>query len=365
MKKILHIGEYVQGGIATYLKTILNIDHDTFDEYIIMSREKSDRSWNIPESNLEYYSYKRGLIGVIHAVIAVQRYIKKIKPDIIYCHSTWAGVIGRIAFFLSRVDSRIIYNAHGWSFTMDVCGLKKKIYGLIEIVLSLITDVIINVSEFEYLSASRMGINKKKMKIIYSGTKKPDNIVIHNDVYDNRFINLLFVGRFDPQKGVDILLKTFKNVKNNNIRLYLAGGTVVSNDIYNINEDERIKFLGWISHNEIEKYYCGCDAVIMPSRWEAFGLVAIEAMKYGKPVIVSNRGALPELVKDCDNGYVFDMSNVHSLEHILCKLDKNKLRKMGKHAYFIFKKKYTVNQMRYNTKQVYNMIIQEMVSENT
>ena len=58
----------------------------------------------------------------------------------------------------------------------------------------------------------------------------------------------------------------------------------------------------------------------MPSRWEAFGLVAIEAMKYGKAVIVSNRGALPELIEDGKNGFVFNFEKAEQLIEILERL---------------------------------------------
>ena len=74
---------------------------------------------------------------------------------------------------------------------------------------------------------------------------------------------------------------------------------------------------------KIGEYYQSCDGVIMPSRWEAFGLVAVEAMKYKKPVIVSDCGALPELVKDGYNGYVFKMDDEDSLKLIIDKLEKD------------------------------------------
>ena len=78
----------------------------------------------------------------------------------------------------------------------------------------------------------------------------------------------------------------------------------------------------------------------MPSRWEAFGLVGVEAMKYGRPIIVSNRGALPELVKAEENGYIFDFDHPESLIQILDKLDKRNLCRMGQKAEFIFMQRY-------------------------
>lgn len=87
------------------------------------------------------------------------------------------------------------------------------------------------------------------------------------------------------------------------------------------------------------------DAVIVPSRWEGFGLVVIEAMKNYKPVIVSNRGALPELIKEEQDGYIFDMENLSSLEQILKNLNKNKLKKMGENARKKFELEFTSDNM--------------------
>lgn len=78
----------------------------------------------------------------------------------------------------------------------------------------------------------------------------------------------------------------------------------------------------------------------MPSRWEAFGLVAIEAMKYGKPVIASDRGALPELVKDGVNGYVFAFETPNQLTEILAAADSAGFKAIGAYNVMEFREKY-------------------------
>ena len=100
-----------------------------------------------------------------------------------------------------------------------------------------------------------------------------------------------------------------------------------------------------MAHEKLASYYSQCDAVVMPSRWEAFGLVAIEAMKYGKPVIVSDKGALPEIVKDGQNGLVFDFNNPKSLQSVLGKLSKDKLHEMGNKAEKDFMEHYRLENM--------------------
>lgn len=356
--RILHVGEYAQGGVATYLQTILGSDTEHFSEYLIVSAEKSAHIWPLPDEHVSYYSYKRGMAGVFSAIKAVCRSIRRIKPEIIYCHSTWAGVIGRLAAVCSGTKAKVVYNAHGWAFTMDVSGWKKKIYVLIECFLSIKTDCIVNVSQFEYQAALDVGIPRKKMIVVYSGTAEPEERKHEEDhFFADNVLNLLFVGRFDPQKGLDYLMKQFLKYSNPNIHLYVVGGSVLSEDHYDDICDERIQFLGWIPHEEMAAFYEDCDAVIMPSRWEAFGLVAIEAMKYKKPVIVSNRGALPELIQDGYNGYVFDMEDDASLPVIFDKLDKAELRAMGKNAYCEYQNRFTAAMMRAKMAKVYRQLV--------
>lgn len=68
----------------------------------------------------------------------------------------------------------------------------------------------------------------------------------------------------------------------------------------------------------------------MPSRWEAFGLVAIEAMKYGKTVIASNRGALPEIIQDDSDGYIFP--DEKGLQYILSVITREDADRKGINA---------------------------------
>lgn len=355
--KILHIGEYVQGGVATYLHTIIGLDDNLFDEYVVLSEEKSSHDWNLSREKIYYYNYKRGIKGVIRAIGVVLNVIRKVNPDIIYCHSTWAGLIGRMAFLIARKKSKIIYNAHGWSFLMETDNWKKNLYAFLEKLLAKYTDCIINVSRFEYNAAIDYGICENKMCVIYSGTEKPkDYFKEDNFIKDKTKVNLLFVGRFDTQKGVDYLIENFEKYLGNHVHLYLIGDTILSHGKKYCVEDGRIFYLGWVPHNKIANYYCDCDAVIMPSRWEAFGLVAVEAMKYHKPVIVSNRGALPEIIDHGITGYVFDFDNPKSLYEIFNKLDKDELRLMGNNAFERYIHAYTADYMRENYKRLYESV---------
>lgn len=359
--KVVHIGEYVKGGIETYLNQVIQYQVDNnVDVYLIMSNQFCENNFDLDENHIFRYNYERNKKYYIKTITTIKKIIDEIEPDIVHIHSTFAGFFVRLPLFFRKRKYKVVYCSHGWSFLMDISDNKKRIYAFIEKILSKKTDVIINISKDEFNKSMKYGLPKKKSILIYNGIKdfeensnkyetirKPNNIRI-----DNTKINLLFVGRFDKQKGLDILLEFFKDYGNEKIQLFTIGERVLGEQIL---LSKNVHNLGWIDNKLIDDYYKLFDAIIMPSRWEGFGLVAIEAMKNSKPVICSNRGALPELVREEINGYLFDIDNLDSLEEILNKTSKEELRKRGLRGNKIYKEKFTSDIMN---KQIMNVYFQ-------
>lgn len=334
--KILHVGEYVNGGVATYLKTLLNglQKYNDIENYLLISEYKSQKNWDDITKKIFYYKYKRSIVNIFSAIKQIHEVIEKVNPDIIHVHSTWAGLFVRLPYLFRKKKVKIIYQPHGWAFLMDTSKYKKNIYALVERILSIPTDKIINISNYEQNKAIKYGLDKNKMIMIYNGVEDKINKSNLKLNWNDNKINLLFVGRLDRQKGLDLFLDVYDKMKLENIHLYVIGTSVLDDNLPQ--NTDNITYLGWVDNKDIDAYYQACDAVIMPSRWEGFGLVAIEAMRNSKPVIVSNRGALPELIKNNKNGYIFDMNDLNSLVSILPKLDKSKLKLLGINARKIF-----------------------------
>ena len=167
--KVLHVGEYVQGGVATYISMLLNHpNHTEIKDYIICSDRNSEHKWSLPKGRVHYYTYHRSIFQVFPAMITVWKEIRRLEPDVIYCHSTWAGVFVRFPMLFFGKSCRVLYNAHGWAFLRDTAEWKRKIYALIERILLQVTDAVINVSNYEYNAALRYGLPPKKQHVIYS-----------------------------------------------------------------------------------------------------------------------------------------------------------------------------------------------------
>ncbi|GGH15385.1 glycosyltransferase family 4 protein [Paenibacillus segetis] len=352
MATILHISEFTKGGIETHLNEVLDYQSGNHDIYLVASQQNSSQeTLRISPDRLFLYPYKRSPKYFLDAMRSIRKMIKEVNPDIVHVHGTFAGFFLRTLFLFKRKRPVVIYCSHGWAFLMDTKPWKKKVFAAVEKLLSLRTDVIINISNHEYQMSMNYGLSSKKSVVVYNGVSDaPAMNDLPFEVKKDK-INLLYVGRFDRQKGFDLLLEVFNEHHFGDVNLYIVGDTVLKELEYEF-PSNAVK-LGWVDHSQIDRYMRACDAVIVPSRWEGFGIVAIEALRNKKPVIASNRGALPEIIQHGVNGYIFDFDHKEELIQIIEKLNKQKLEVMGEAGERIFYEKFHAEKMNQQIESLY------------
>ena len=143
-------------------------------------------------------------------------------------------------------------------------------------------------------------------------------------------IKLLFVGRFVYYKGVDILLKAFRQV--HNCELFLCGTGILESELRSLAENLAVHFLGKLSDADLKAAFADCDIFILPSvqNSEAFGIVQQEAMIYGKPVINTNLPTgVPFVSIHGETGLTVEPGDVQELAKAIQTLaDSSELRKI-------------------------------------
>lgn len=349
--KVLHIAETVKGGVATVLDQLL-LDKRVESFCLIPDEHDSEIT-----NKKNYQSYKRtgrNIVSLFNLAKSFITYFRFVKPDIIHIHSSFAGIICRFILLFFKEKPKIIYCPHAFSFLMDVSTFKKNIYIFIEKLFLINTDIIICTSDYERNIAIRNGFPSQKLITIYNSVQAPIEDVYKDKLNLDRKIQILFVGRLDYQKGVDILAKIVEKTSTN--FEFTAVGDSVVNRKHKSLLPSNVNQVGWVTRKELAYYYSSTDLVIMPSRWESFGLVAVEANSYGKPTIATNTSSLPEIIKHNINGFLFEKDNIDEAVSILNKLSKNELIEMESSCIDSYEKRFSTEVMLDNVFLIYSKL---------
>jgi len=250
--------------------------------------------------------------------------IRKIQPEIIYARSlTPAGFVA--TFYCKSYKIPCFVQCEG----IDVLALPswfKKTLGYF--VVKYATKII--------------SATKDMAKKLAQDYGRKDVIIIENGVNSSEFENakakdlayekprVIFVGRIDENKGVEYLAKAFLQVRKNrkSASLLIVGDGPLKKELENKYGDmDDIHFLGRIPHEEIPEYLAACDLFVLPSIFEGQGLVLMEALASGLPIIASNLSGISELIIDGENGMLTKAGDENELaEKIELILDDKRLQ---------------------------------------
>jgi glycosyltransferase involved in cell wall biosynthesis len=135
--------------------------------------------------------------------------------------------------------------------------------------------------------------------------------------FDKPVLNLLFVGRFAFNKGINILMDAVKQLNNEGYKerlfFYLVGKGPLFDKYVQEYDFPNVKFVGFADEKELAALYDKTDLFVFPTLFEGMPTVVLEAMMCGLPIVVSDTGATKELV-DSQNGYLIEKNNVRSLK---------------------------------------------------
>jgi glycosyltransferase involved in cell wall biosynthesis len=153
--------------------------------------------------------------------------------------------------------------------------------------------------------------------------------------------NILFVGRISPEKGLDIFIDILRYLQED-FRFIIVGEGIPNyidfllKKIEEINLKNKVEFAGWVDNKNLNRYYEDAAFLVIPSIWpEPFGIVGIEAMAHGLPVIAFGVGGIPEWLEDKKTGFLIERGNIRDFAgktDILLK-DKSLRSEFGQNAY--------------------------------
>ena len=255
---------------------------------------------------------------------AVLKEIKK-KPDIFHVHYAYPD--GQVIPGLKKAypEIPVVLSVHGSDWYLNVKN--KKLFVHVKNNM-LFADKIITVSEKLRSSiVSALPELSEKVVTVHNGIKMSE-YGIDNKAHTtkNNKIRILTVGAYTKVKGIDILLASIKWLKHLNIELTVIG-KIPDKKYYqelckmkkDLGLDDIVNFETAKSREELVHYYRACDFFILPSRSEGFGIVLIEAMFFGKPVISTCSGGPEEIINE-NNGLLVSPGNEDELTKAIEKM---------------------------------------------
>ena len=271
------------------------------------------------ETILVSVMYVNNEIGAVEPIEEIGHIIKDYNPDIVYAHSSKAGAITRIADI--GLKNHCIYNPHGWAFNMRCTAKKKAMYTAIEKIAAPFCEKIICISDAEKQSALDKKIcREEKLQVIFNGVDiesyengvrgaiKRKDLNIPEDAFV-----VGMVGRISPQKAPDVFVKMAKQVKDEvpNAHFIIVGNGNQEDEIRKYAEDngfsDNLHITGWVDNpmSYVELF----DVACLLSRWEGFGLALPEYMMASKPIVASRVDAIPNIIKDGENGLLVEVDD--------------------------------------------------------
>lgn len=192
---------------------------------------------------------------------------------------------------------------------------------------------------------------------------------------DRDVVEVLFVGRLEPRKGIDILLRSVPAVCAwlPEARFVIAGddGLAVEGgatfrqrferDPANARWRDKVTFLGRVGDAELDALYRRCDIVVVPSRFESFGLPLIEAMMRARPVIAAAVGGMEEIVEPGRNGLLTEPGDVEGLAAAIRRLviSSSERHAFGARSRAMFLERYQRHQMVRDAAKFYLRLVAE------
>lgn len=288
---------------------------------------------------------------LLYEYLATKKLIRKYSPDIIHAH--WLIPQGIIGAYLKNNKIKLIVSVHG----SDLFPLKNSMFKSLQRKVLKNCDICtVNSDATKNEIIKRFPEYKNKIRVIPMGvdtksfTKR--NVKSKFRQYQNQKI-ILFVGRLNEQKGIEYLIKAMPEVNKRikNVKLLIIGQGEYKNQLQKLADSlnlANVEFLGSIPHQKLVDYYNLADVFVLPSvtskiGTEGQGLVLLEAMSCGTPVIGAGTGGITTIIRNNENGLLVKERDEADLAHSIIKiLSDNKLKqKLSKNGIKFVKDNYS------------------------
>jgi len=327
---------------------------------------------NVKVYHPRYISVPRSLLNSYSGYLmyfSLRRIVRKIYElfpfDLIHAHNAFPD--GHAGLKLSRDFGKpFVVTVRGTD--IDITSKRNdRCFRLMRSVVSGAERVIVPSDRINHAVYNCFGIasnticNGIDLNEICFDTKDVKNIVNTHDACTI----LMSASQLLQTKGIDLNIRAIKELKAKNINLtYLIVGDGPDRKrleglVQELNLRETVKFMGALPHNEVMKFMSACDIFTMPSWQETFGLVYLEAMAHGKPVVGCKGQGMDKIITESNAGLLAEPKDVHSLVNALEFLISNPLdaQAMGERGRKLVFESYSHTKNAEKTIKVYEEVL--------
>ena len=333
-KKILHIITSIDnGGAENHLSDLISCQVKTYDVSLIYFKGSSYHRNNLVKKGVKIIRINlknKNILLFAIKFLEVLKIYKKIRPEIVHCHLWMSELYGLCLKLLFRKSFFLVITKHLDSFIFEGSfGSKKFLKGIfLEKIIFYYTNHIIFISKaVNNFFLQSINISRQKYSTIcygvnfdkFSKYNRKKNFHLKKKLnIDNKTSILGCVARHVEQKSLDIVLKSFSLfVKRNpkvKTKLIMIGKGHLEKDLKQLAKNLSIynKTIWLRNTNYIQKYYNIFDMLCLSSKYEGFGLVLLESLASGVPILATKSGAIPEIVKNKINGHLVRYGDVEN-----------------------------------------------------
>lgn len=308
------------GGLENGVVNLLNNSDQNMFEHEICCVTKSGSAALRLKNRIPIYEMHKREGNDWRLIPNLVKLMKNVKPDIVHTRN-WGTVDGIVAAKLAGVRT-VIHGEHGWNMD-DPMGQNIRRRIARKLLSSGVNHFIAVSGDIKKWMVNSIGIKNTKVSKILNGVNtdkfcQRNNIGIRNSLgFSSEDIVIGTVGRLDPIKDQRLLLQAFSSLKHEkkNLRLVLVGDGPEKRNLESVRKrlpcGDRVVFLG--EREDVNKILSAFDLFVLPSRNEGISNTILEAMATGLPVIATNIGGNPELVKNGHSGFLFPLGDCHAL----------------------------------------------------
>ncbi len=364
MKVIQYVSSIDQksGGTAVYIKLLANEMKEAVDLTVLTGKSLNPivltnvKTVFIDFSLSRWFKIKKEFISIL----------KRIQPDLVHINGIWEPQNWLLQNIAQRMGIKVLLSPHGMlePYILKRHPLKKKVAMMLYQHHAILRANFLHATAKSEMEQFRNLGYQLPTEIIPNGIDLSEIHFQDKISEEKNYRNVLFLSRVHPKKGIELLIEAVHQLRNKNLRIIIAGEGEESyiNELIALskerNIEDQIKFLGGVYGKNKWDLFHQADIFVLPTYSENFGLVVIEALAVGVPVITTTGTPWSELnTHNC--GWWIELSVQNLTNALKDALDKStkELKAMGQRGKQLVENKYDIKAVSNQTFELYHTII--------